>query len=281
VRKAQIDEEVGAAICAYMAKREKNPDNAKLLAQMAADEKTHAATWRAITGLDAKAPRGKMLRLKLITRLVGFTFVMKSLENDEQMAQAAYEKMTVQLPEAAVMLADERRHEAELEDMLDEERLHYVGAMVLGLNDALVELTGAIAGVTFALADTKLVAMTGIITGVSATLSMAASNFLAERAEGHDDAMKSSVYTGIAYVVTVILLVLPYLLFPNDMYVAAFFTMIAIVIAIIGFFNYYVSVAKDEPFGRRFGEMAAISLTVAAISYGIGLLAKTLLGIDV
>ena len=52
-----------------------------------------------------------------------------------------------------MMLGDERRHEEELYGMLDEERLHYVGAMVLGLNDALVELTGAIAGVTFALAQ--------------------------------------------------------------------------------------------------------------------------------
>ena len=143
--------------------------------------------------------------------------------------------------------------------MLDEERLQYVGSMVLGLNDALVELTGAIAGVTFALANTRLVALTGLITGISATLSMAASNYLAERANGNANAIKSSLYTGIAYLITVALLVLPYLLFPVHMYVAAFVAMIIIVILIIIFFNYYISVAKDEPFLRRFGEMAAIS----------------------
>lgn len=281
IEKAQMDEEIGAAVYAFMAQREKDPRNKELLEQMAADEKLHAETWARITGRQMSAPAGKLFRLKMTTRILGFTFVMKSLEKDEQMAQSSYEKMVEQLPQAAQMLDDERRHEAEIEGMLDEERLHYVGAMVLGLNDALVELTGAIAGVTFALADTKLVAMTGIITGVSATLSMAASNFLAERAEGHDDAMKSSVYTGIAYIVTVVLMVLPYLLFPNDMYVAAFFVMIAIVVAIIAFFNYYLSVAKEEPFRRRFGEMTAISLSVAVISYLIGIAAKALLGIDV
>lgn len=281
VRKAQVDEVLGAEIYGFMAQREKNEDNKRLLQRMSQDEATHAATWQAITNEDLHPSGAKMFWLKLITVVLGFTFVMKSLEKDEQLAQDGYRMMQDQLPQAAQMLADERRHEEELEGMLDEERLHYVGSMVLGLNDALVELTGAIAGVTFALADTKLVAMTGIITGVSATLSMAASNFLAERAEGHDDAMKSSVYTGIAYLVTVVLLVLPYLLFPNDFYIAAFFTMIAIVIAIIAFFNYYISVAKEEPFARRFGEMAAISLSVAVISFLIGIAAKTLLGIDV
>ena len=172
------------------------------------------------------------------------------------------------------------RHEKELYNMLDEERLHYIGAMVLGLNDALVELTGAIAGVTFALANTRLVALTGIITGVSATFSMAASNYLAERADNNPKALKSSIYTGMAYLVTVALLVLPYLLFPIHMYVAAFAVMIATVIFIIMFFNYYISVAKEEKFFKNFATMAGISLTVAVVSNIIGLLAKELLGIE-
>ena len=109
---------------------------------------------------------------------------------------------------------------------------------------------------------------------------MAASNYLAERADGNANAIKSSLYTGIAYLVTVALLVLPYLLFPVHMYVAAFVTMIIIVVLIILFFNYYIAVAKDEPFLRRFGEMAIISLSVAVIAFVIGVLAKNLLGID-
>lgn len=74
---------------------------------------------------------------------------------------------------------------------------------------------------------------------------------------------------------------LPYLLLPNSLYIAAFGIMLAIVVLIILLFNYYISAAQDEPFLRRFGEMAMISLGVAAISFIIGLLAKSLLGIDV
>lgn len=280
VRKAQVDEETGALLYAFMAKREKNEENKRLLTQMSADERAHAALWKSITG-EALKPRSTYIAwMKCLTVILGYTFVVKTLQKSEQLAQAGYEAMQAELPEAAGVLADERRHEQELYGLLDEERLHYVGAMVLGLNDALVELTGAIAGVTFALANTRLVALTGIITGVSATLSMAASNYLAERADGNPNALKSSAYTGVAYLVTVALLVLPYLLFPTHMYIAAFAVMIAVVILIILFFNYYISVAKGTPFMRRFLEMAIISLSVAVISFVIAIVAKKLLGID-
>ncbi|MDO4573266.1 MAG: VIT1/CCC1 transporter family protein [Clostridia bacterium] len=280
IRKAQIDELTGAILYGFMAAREKNPENRRLLETMAGDEARHAAVWQGYTGEALRPARGRILWLKSLCVILGFTFVVKTLQKSEQLAQQAYAALESELPEAAAILSDERRHEAELYGMLDEERLHYVGAMVLGLNDALVELTGAIAGVTFALANTRLVALTGIITGVSATLSMAASNYLAERADGNDNALKSSLYTGAAYLVTVALLVLPYLLFPTHLYVAAFAVMIAVVLLIILFFNYYISVAKEEPFLRRFGEMAVISLSVAVISFVIAILAKRLLGLD-
>ena len=275
VRKAQVDEELGANLYGFMADREKNAENKALLQKMSQDEKAHAKLWAGITKEDLQPSALRLLWMKCITVVLGFTFSVKSMQKAEKLAQSAYEQMQSELPEAAKALDDERRHEQILYNMLDEERLHYVGAMVLGLNDALVELTGAIAGVTFALANTRLVALTGIITGVSATLSMAASNYLAERADDNPNALKSSIYTGAAYLVTVALLVLP-----TQMYAAAFGVMIATVILIILFFNYYISVAKEEPFFRRFAEMAVISLSVAVISFGIGLLAKKLLGID-
>jgi VIT1/CCC1 family predicted Fe2+/Mn2+ transporter len=280
VRKAQIDEEYGSELYSFIAKREKNQVNKEFLMQMAKDEKRHASVWRSYTKEELKPNFVLLLWMKLLTIILGFTFVIKTMQKQERFSSSAYDLLKQELPEAALMLDDERRHENELYGMLDEERLHYVGAMVLGLNDALVELTGAIAGVTFALADTRLVAMTGIITGVSATLSMAASNYLAERAQGNKNALKSSVYTGVAYLITVAFLVMPYLLFPSPMYIAAFAVMLGIVLLIILAFNYYLSVAKEEAFLQRFGEMALISLSVAAISFVIGLLAKQLLGID-
>ena len=280
VKKAQIDEEQGAILYEFMAKKEKNEENKKLLIQMSKDEKKHAAIWKSITNKNLKPSKLSILKFKFLTFIMGITFVIKTMQKKENLAQHDYEKMMEELPEAAKILDDERRHEKELYNMIDEERLHYIGAMVLGLNDALVELTGAIAGVTFALANARLVALTGIITGVSATFSMAASNYLAERADNNPKALKSSIYTGMAYLITVALLVLPYLLLPANMYVMAFAIMIATVIFIIMFFNYYISVAKEEPFLKNFATMAIISLSVAVISYIIGILSKNLLGIE-
>jgi len=46
-------------------------------------------------------------------------------------------------------------------------------------------------------------------------------------------------------------------------------------------FNYYISVAKDLDFRRRFTEMAVISLGVSALTFGISFLIKKALGVDV
>lgn len=277
----QKDEVTGAILYTKLAEKEKHEHNKKLLAQMAQDERDHATTWANITKEKVTPDLGKIKRLLVLSRLFGFTFVLKIIQKDEQMAQVEYDKLIQYLPEAIEIEKDERRHEEKIIEMLDEERLQYVGSMVLGLNDALVELTGTIAGMTFALQNTQLVALSGIITGISATLSMAASNYLAERADGNPNAFKSSLYTGIAYLITVVFLVAPYLIFSNEMYGAALFTMLLFVILIIFFFNYYISVAKGYNFKRRFTEMAGISLSVALISFLIGLAAKALLGIDV
>jgi len=278
--KAQKDEINGYAIYAFMAKRQqkKHPENAKLLSTMSNDEHKHYEMWAALTKKSFK-PHVFWLKLKTVT--MGFTFVLKGMEKGESFGQKEYASLQKEVPQAASMLLDEKRHESEIEGMLDEERLHYVGAMVLGLNDALVELTGAITGVTFSLQNTKAVALTGIVTGIAATLSMMASDYLSESAEGHKDALKSCLYTGAAYLVTVALLVLPYLLFPNEMYLYAFVVMIAEVILEIAFFNFYISVAQEKPFLKHFLLMVSISLGVAAISYGIGILANLWLGVSI
>ena len=164
--------------------------------------------------------------------------------------------------------------------MLDEERLQYVGSMVLGLNDALVELTGSLAGFTFAMQNTRLIALSGLIIGISATFSMASSEFLAARSEGREDAFKSCTYTGVAYLITVILLILPYLLLDNSQYMLALVCMLITVILIIAGFTYYTSVAQDLTFKNRFLEMSTISISVAVLSFVVGVLAKKFLGVD-
>jgi len=281
ILKFQRDEITGATLYEFIAARQKDPTNREAFEQMARAEASHYEVWKGYSGRDIRPQVIKVLIFKLFSLLFGITFTIRYFEQSEQMGAADMATILAELPEAASIMADEIEHEGRLIEMIDEERLRYVGSMVLGLNDALVELTGSIVGFTFALANTRMVALSAIIVGVSATLSMAASNFLAERAEGNKNALKSSAYTGIAYLVTVALLVTPYMLLPNHLSLVALVTMLMLVILIIMAFNYYTAVAQSLPFWQRFAEMAAISLGVAAVSFAIGLVAKLLLGVDV
>ena len=278
--KSQKNEATDALIYEFMAKKEKNPENRKIIEKMVLDEREHYYIWKTYTQKSIKANFFKVYWYRFLSIIMGYTFVLKLIQKGEDKAEVKYNKILNEVPQVKKIAEDEHRHEHELINMLDEERLQYVGAIVLGLNDALVELTGTIAGLSFAMMNTRVVALSGIITGVSATLSMSASNYLAERANNNPKAFKSSLYTGVAYLITVVFLILPYLIFPNDMWHGALISMLCTVIFIIFFFNYYIAVAKDLPFLRRFTEMAVISLSVAGISFVIGILVKNFLGID-
>jgi len=277
----QKDELTDSIVYEYMAKKQKNPKNKETLSSIAKVEREHYAIWKQYTKHDVGPDRKRILLSKILNMFLGETFTIKFFEQGEHLIAQDLHMIEDEIKETSKIIIDGEEHEQALMDMVDEERLHYVGSMVLGLNDALVELTGTIAGLTFALANTRLIALSAIITGVAATLSMAASNYLAQRAEDNAEAVKSSVYTGMAYLITVVIMVLPYLIFPNSMYLVAFGVMLVSVVTIIFLFNYYISVAQDLPFFKRFAEMASISLGVAAISFVIGLLAKNLLGVDI
>ncbi len=270
----------GAALYARISKMAKTPEERETLLAISRDEYRHAATFAKYSGHTLKPRRFFVNALWFLARILGYTFIIKYLERGEDKNINLYQKEIDCIPELAAILADEEAHEEQLLGMLDEERLHYVGDMVLGMNDALVELTGALAGYTLAMQNTGVIAMAGLITGVSATLSMTASGYLSSREAGEKNPAKSSAYTGIAYLITVALLIIPYLLFPSGSYFWALGVTLFIALAIIAGFNYYTSVVRDRPFRRSFLAMAAISLGVAAISFGVGLLVKNVLGID-
>lgn len=281
IEKMQQNELNESIIYKEIAKSTKDQHNKDVLNRLANEERKHYEIWKKYTNRELKPNKGKILKYKLLAKILGFTFAVKLMENGEENAQKEYELLEKEVPESKMIRNQEEEHESALLEILDEERLKYVGSMVLGMNDALVELTGSIAGFTFALQDTKLVALSGLIIGISATLSMASSEFLSAKSEGRTDALKSCSYTGIAYLITVVLLILPYLLFSTTQFVPALFTMLAIVVLIIAGFTYYISVAKDEKFTPKFLEMTLISIGVAVISFGVGILAKKFLGIEV
>lgn len=278
--KFQQSERTEALVYMHLAQQSKSKKNKEILNQIAADELRHAEFWQeAVGGEFAGAKVFRARWWSFVSRILGITFGLRLMEGGEESAQKIYTGVSDSVPGVDAVIADEEEHEQKLIGLLDEKKLEYVGSIVLGLNDALVELTGALAGFSFAIQNTRLIALLGVITGVAATLSMAASEYLSNRAEGNSDAITASLYTGVAYLITVILLVVPYFIFEN--YLHALGTMLGIVVLVIATFTFYLSVAKHEKFWARFNEMALISIGVAALSFGIGVAARLWLGLEV
>ncbi len=279
----QREELTGQILYQRLAGVVKDEKNARTLREMSRAEGEHYQFWRKVSGRDAGPYSGRVLFFYFLARTLGLTFALKLMERGEEATAEAYARTAPLVPGAEELGREEEAHEDELMAMIEEERLAYMGSIVLGLNDALVELTGTLAGLTFALRNGPLVAVSGIVTGIAAAFSMAASDYLASRADGDPRAAKSALYTGAAYLGTVALLVLPYLILPRGgswIFVSLGATL-TIAVLIIAAFNFYLSVAKDLDFRKRFLEMAGISLGVSAFSFLVGLAVRALFGIEI
>ena len=278
--KAQRNEISEHYTYAWLAAKIRNTRNREVLERIGREERQHYELLKHLTQKDTPPRKLRVFWYKFISRIFGLSFGLRLMEQGEKIGQNVYCKLKEEHPELADLFLDEQRHESAILDLIEEERITYAGSIVLGLNDALVELTGALAGLTFALQNSRLIAMTCFITGVAASMSMAASGFLSSREETNTskEPLKSAAYTGAAYVVTVLILIMPYL-FLSNFYVSTGLMMGLSVLIIFGY-NFYITTAKGFRLWRRFGEMATISVGVALISFLIGLFIRTFFGIE-
>lgn len=254
--------------------------NAEVLKRISDDELRHYNEWKKLTETEVRLNRLAVMKFLVVSKIFGLTFAMKLMEAGEERAEAVYAEITSKVPETKEILAEELEHEKLLVNMIDEEKIGYVGSMVLGLNDALVELTGALAGFTFTLQNARLIGAAGLITGIAASLSMAASEYLSQKSEqGSRSPSKASFYTGIAYVLTVFLLIIPYFIFAN--YYMALGATMFVAVSVIFVFTFFVSVVKELSFRKMFFEIIFISLGVAAVSFIIGWITREVLNVEI
>lgn len=277
---AQREEITEYHIYSRLAEQTRDSETQKVLKQIAADELKHYKLWEAYTRTEVRPNKWEVNKYYWISKIFGLTFGLKLMEKAEEKAQINYTQIATEIPEALQVAEEENQHEKELLGLIQEERLKYMGSIVLGLNDALVEILGTLAGLTFALQNTRLVALAGIITGIAGALSMSSSEYLSNKAEGKNDlAIKSAVFTGIAYIIAVVFLVAPYLIFSSP-FIALLFALLDSIL-IVFLFTYYISVANDQPFRKRFMEMVILSTVVGLISFGLGYLVRIFFGIEV
>lgn len=263
-----------------LAKTIKDTNNRSVLEKIAQDELRHYHIWKNYTGREVSPSQWNIRKFYWIARIFGITFGIKLMEREEEKAQINYQEIGREIPEALAIARDENEHEKQLIGLIQEDKLEYIGSIVLGLNDALVEILGTLAGLTFALQNTQLVALTGVIAGIAGALSMSSSEYLSTKSEGKTEgAVKSAIFTGIAYLVAVVFLVAPYLIFSSPF--TALLVAVFDSILVVFLYSYYISVANDQPFRKRFWEMVILSTVVGLISFGLGYLARILFGIEV
>lgn len=263
-----------------LAKVIRNPEHSNILLSLAEEELSHYKFFKELTEQESAPDKLKIFFYTFLSKLLGLNFGLKLMENSESLAQKTYDEIKKSAPEIDKVLKDENRHENELITLVQEERLKYVSSVVLGLNDALVEISGALVGFSLALQRPQIVGIVGLITGIAGSLSMGASSYLAAKEERLEKTpFKSGIYTGLAYIGTIIMLVMPYF-FIRNIFFCLLLTIITVILLIF-FFNFYISVAKDLKFKNRFFEMIGISLGVATINFFIGMVMRNFFGIEI
>ncbi len=252
--------------------------NRKLLSTISEDELSHYQILKSYSGVDIEPDRWMIFKYRIISIFLGKTFAIKLMERGEEKARENYKVLFDEISEIKNIIYDEERHEKLLIDSIDERVVRHIGSIVLGLNDAIIELTGALVGFSFAIKKPVQIGLIGIITGVAAAMSMSGSEYLSAKTENNRNPLAASFYTGITYIMVVILLDFPFFIFGN--YLTALSMTIIIVISITLLFNIFISVVKDVSFKKSLIEMLAISGTVSIISFLLGTLVRKYFGVE-
>jgi vacuolar iron transporter family protein len=288
---AQAEEELFAwRIYSALAERMGDENNKRRLGELAAQERAHLDFWLQVSGSQESSIRTSGFRHRLLlvaSTILGPAFTIRWLERGEDKAIESYTELldgdslsADQRGRVEQMLAEEKEHEVFLAKGVEDERRLYLGAAVLGLNDALVELTGGLTGLVSSIADPKLIGFASLVVGIAAAMSMAASNFLSVDI-GETSELKparAAAYTGTAYILVVIALVLPFFLLSNRH--TALMISWAAGIIVITLFSFYSSVMQGVSFVRRFGVMLALGVGVAIVSYFVGRVLGAIIGIE-
>ena len=156
----QRDETTLCEVYRRLAGLEKDPVRRRTLLRIMQDERRHCEVLRSRTGRTVTPDPKRVLWYVGMVRVLGRAFVVRQMEQCEKGTAASYSRYP-EREEFVRIASEERRHGEELTTLAGGMRLCYISSVVLGLNDALVEFTGALAGFTLALNEPRLPAPSG------------------------------------------------------------------------------------------------------------------------
>ncbi len=269
-----IDEYADHQLYKELAAREKDPGNKQALAKLAEHEYEHYLFWKKFTP-DYQPVLNPffLVGFRLMRRVCGLTFTVKFLERHEHATIQEYRGVLTGLSgedkaRLEKIIADENEHEKFFIGQIQEAVIKYIGFIALGLADAIVEITGVHAGFLGVTNSTLFAGVSGLIVGISAAISMASAAYLQAKQDTQRSAWKSAVITGISYILSVIMLAIPYFFTHNMTY--AFVVSIMVGMSLIAFLTFYSSIVFDRRFWREFLETVGLMLATAAITFVLG-----------
>jgi VIT1/CCC1 family predicted Fe2+/Mn2+ transporter len=268
------DEYTDHLVYARLAGRERNGARREVLEQLSRHEAEHYAFWQeAIPGYTPR-PRRFLLGLVVLLRyLFGITFAIKFLERHEKATIEEYRRIRPRFDaqEGARldrMIEDEEEHERFFIGQIDEGVVKYLGFIVLGLADAIIEITGVHAGFLGVTSSTTMAGVAGLIVGFAAAISMATAAYLQAKQSTERNPVTSALLTGASYILAVVLLALPY--FTTDRMLLAFLASLAAALTLTAYFTFYSTILFERRFAREFLESAALTLGTAVATYWFG-----------
>lgn len=263
-------------VYSMLARIEKNGSRKQLLSKLAEIEKSHADFWQSHSPAYRPKVSWIYLRLLVLVRLIfGVTFVVKMLENHEKETMKKYVNISRRLdeknPERIAIdkiIKEESEIETSLVSSIDEAIVRYVGFVMLGLADAIIEVTGVQAGFLGVTNSALVAGLAGLIVGIAASISMGAAAYLQARQSSTDKAFLPALMTGVIYLLTVLIIASPY--FVISQLATALAVSIMISAGLVAVFSFFVSVVQNRSFRKELFINISLLATVIIVTYTLG-----------
>lgn len=258
---------------------------AAVLRRLSATEHNHYEFWKKyVPNEEPRINRIKVYWVLFLRRVLGLTFASRYLDRHEASVVKEYKALGGMIPESDKapfneMVADEQEHEKEFAGEIQTSAIRYISFVVLGLADALVEISGIHAGSLGIYDKTEIAGLAGVVAGAAASLAMASAAFAQAKQGFQGSAKLSAVYTGVSYFVCAIILATPYFLTSSMVY--ALGSSLSLAVVIVAFTTYYSTVISNKPFLRDFSEIILILFGATIALYIFGYVIGIRLGLKV
>jgi VIT1/CCC1 family predicted Fe2+/Mn2+ transporter len=248
---------------------------ADVLMTLSATEHRHYEFWKKyVPNEEPKLATLKLYWILFLRRFFGLTFAARYLDLHEEDVVKKYEKLSPMIPPPDrpafdEMVADEKEHEKAFSMKIESSAVRYISFVVLGLADALVEISGIHAGSLGFYDKTEIAGLAGVIAGGAASMAMASAAFAqAKQGDFKGSARLSAMYTGVSYFITAIILATPYFLTSNMIYALSTSLTLAVIILLVS--TWYSVVIQEKRFLRDFVEILLIlfGTTIALYAFG-------------